>query len=532
MEENNSFFASNKIIAWLSIILIFGAGLAIRMYDLFDYPLDFHATRQLHSMLMARGMYYQDAENIPDWKRDMAVQQWKVEGVIEPPIMEWLTAQGYRLAGSDDVWIARLLSIFFWISGGIALFLLARDITGYDGAIISIIFYLFLPYAGVASRSFQPDPMMTALTSIALWGMNRFYRSQTWKWAILAGLLGGLAIFSKAVAVFFVGGGWVGLIGLGMAMEASSAGGDGSIRKWISGLFRVLKNPKIWVIAILTVLPYLSYHVYGVYINGFLGSQMSLRFFPNLWLDPVWYLRWKGQISSTVRFEWFILAILSTFLFKNFVHRMMMLGIWIGYFLYGMTLSYHIATHDYYQLPLIPVVALALAAGTESVFRNMHGPKKILSALAAGIVLFTLVVNAWDIRVDLKRMDYKEEVKFWETLGKKLSGASVIGLTQDYGYRLAYWGWVNSTNWMYGGDFAYRELAGQEFNDIQELFEERIAGKDYFVVTMFNELDSQPLVKDLLYKNFSILEQGDDYVIFDLHNKIPAADTIQEQTKE
>lgn len=520
MFEENSFFASNKMMAWLALLLVFAAGLGIRLYDLYDYPLDFHATRQLHSMLMARGMYYQDAEDVPGWKREMAVQQWKAEGVIEPPIMEWLTAQGYHLVGSDDVWIARLLSIFFWMFGGAALFSLARDMAGFDGAVVAVAYYFFLPYSGLASRSFQPDPMMAAFTIIALWGLNRFYRTRTWKWAILAGLLGGLAIFAKAVAVFFIVGAWFGLFLLGIPQETVGQNNNSPFKKWAVGFTKLLGDSKIWAMGILTVLPYAAYHIYGVYINGFLGSQMGLRFFPNLWFDPVWYLRWKGEISSTVGFEWFILAILSTFLFERFSHRMMLAGIWIGYFMYGMTLSYHISTHDYYQLPLIPVVGLALAGGAAYLFRGMKGPKNLLRIVAAGVILFTMVVNAWDIRVALKRMDYRDEVVFWENLGAKLEGSSVMGLTQDYGYRLAYWGWVNSENWMYSGDFVYRELAGQEFDDIKGMFEERIAGKDYFVVTMFAELDSQPVVKELLYSNYAIFEEGDEYVIFDLNQKI------------
>ncbi len=75
-------------------------------------------------------MYYENtSQPIPDWQREMAVKQWKLEAVIEPPFMEWLTAQTYRLMGSDPLWVPRLYSILFWIVGGIGLFLLARRIT-------------------------------------------------------------------------------------------------------------------------------------------------------------------------------------------------------------------------------------------------------------------------------------------------------------------------------------------------------------------------------------------------------------------
>lgn len=41
----------------LLILAIFAAGIGIRLYDLTDPPLDFHPARQIHSALMARGIY-------------------------------------------------------------------------------------------------------------------------------------------------------------------------------------------------------------------------------------------------------------------------------------------------------------------------------------------------------------------------------------------------------------------------------------------------------------------------------------------
>ncbi len=62
-------------------------GLAIRLYDLTDLPLDFHPTRQLLSELKARGMYYQGSSALPDWQRRMAVQQWKSKAEVEPEVV-------------------------------------------------------------------------------------------------------------------------------------------------------------------------------------------------------------------------------------------------------------------------------------------------------------------------------------------------------------------------------------------------------------------------------------------------------------
>ena len=490
--------APRRWMLFVALALIFGLGLAVRLYDLGDAPLDFHPTRQLHSMLMARGMAYQALPDVPDWQREMSFQQWKKEGLIEPPVMEWLTAQAYLAAGQVDLRLPRLFSIFFWMLGGAGIFLLAKTLSGPDGGLVGAAYFLVLPYAVLASRAFQPDPLLTAAIIWALWAALRWQMRPSWGRAALAGVLCGLAIFIKSTAVFFVGGGLVGLVLAG----------------W--GLRRALRDGQVWLAAVLTVLPYALFHIYGVYISGELQSQFSLRFFPQMWVDPVFYLRWNGQIASTVGFEWFLLALLGTFTIKDSRARAMLLGAWVGYFVYGMTLPHHISTHDYYQLPLIPLAALAAAAGAAALFRALRGPRALVSLAVVGVLLYGLTIKAWDARVSLKRQDYRQEAVFWEKLGERLGrDRAVVGLTQDYGFRLSYWGWVDTTNWMTSGDFSYRELAGQEF-DMRALFDEVTAGEDLFVVTLLGELDHQPELKKILDENYRLIESSSDVLIYDL----------------
>jgi 4-amino-4-deoxy-L-arabinose transferase-like glycosyltransferase len=501
MNDNHTIFGEKKWLFWLSVVVIFAVGLVIRFYDLDDAPLDFHPTRQLHSALMARGMYYQNLPDVPAWQRELAVQQWKQEGLIEPPIMERLTALTYAITGEVNLAYARELAIFFWTLGGIGLLLLLKDLVGADGAVIGLAYYMILPYAALASRSFQPDPLLTAGIVWGWWGMLRWHRQPTWKWTVIAGLLAGLAIFIKSTAVFFIGPAWVGLILAEM------------------GIKQAIRSKQVWALAGLTVLPYALFHIYGVYIVGLLGGQFSLRFFPNLWIDPVTYLRWKGMIASTLVFEWFLAALLGIFLIRGKGPRTLFIAVWVGYFVYGMTFSHHISTHDYYQLPFVPAVAVGLAAAAQVVVNRLQAPKAVLYPVLIGATLLWVTLNAWDVRVALKRDDYRGDAAFWSMLGEKLEGKSVVSITPDYGYRLAYWGWTPSQNWLSSGDFNYRALAGQEF-DMEKMFREEVAGKDVFLVTMFGELDRQPKIKGLLYENYPLLEEDEEYAIFDLQTPL------------
>jgi hypothetical protein len=495
-----------KIFLWISLLALFALGFVIRLYDMGDPPLDFNPTRQLHSALMARGMYYQDRADLPNWQRQTAVEQWKKEGLIEPPILEALTAFTYRFSGENLI-VPRLYSIFFWMLAGLALYLLARDLAGELGALLGLAYYLILPFGAIASRAFQPDPLTVALTTGAWWTANRWYRLPGWRSALLAGILGGLAIFAKTTAVFFVGGAWIGLV------------------LWGPGIKKALRDRQVWVIAALCVLPYILFYIYGIYISGELQSQFSLRFFPQLWIDPVFYLRWVNLISSTAGFEWTVLAFLACLAVNDKAQRAMLLCIWAGYLIYGLTLPYHISTHDYYQLPLIPLVALGLAVGAQHLINLLRGPRWLVYPVVLAVVLGVVVLKAWDVRVTLKRDDYRQEISFWKKLGDKLGpGADVIGLTHDYGYRLAYWGWVNSDSWMTSGDFNYRELAGQTY-EFDQLFADKVAAKDYFVITLFGELDHQPALKKTLETRYPVFEKSDDYIIYDLRHPLPSAGT-------
>ena len=128
----------NHILYWAAFVILLGLGLVIRFYDLNDAPLDFNPTRQLHSALIARGMYYQGLLSAPQWQRDVSYSQWQAEGLIEPPIMEILSAATYRIIGSEQLIVPRVYSILFWITGGLFLFSLAIELSGGWAALIAL----------------------------------------------------------------------------------------------------------------------------------------------------------------------------------------------------------------------------------------------------------------------------------------------------------------------------------------------------------------------------------------------------------
>jgi 4-amino-4-deoxy-L-arabinose transferase-like glycosyltransferase len=416
--------------------------------------------------------------------------------------MQRLSAWGYQLVGSVDLRVPRFLSIFFWTLGGVGLFLVARDLVGSKGAVVGLAYYMLLPYTLYASRSFQPEPLMTAAIIWSWWGMVRWVKHKNWVNAVIAGLLIGFAIYVKLPAVFFVLPALVGLVLTKLKIREA------------------IKNPQLILIVVLSILPALIYHVDGFFISGFLKGQQSLRFFPDLIFDPFHYLSWKDMIDRTLGIEFFLLAVVGSLMIKSKPYRVMLLGVFIGYFLYGSVFNYHIVTHSYYQIPLTPAIGVGLAACFGTLIENIKGRKLFALTLIGGVIFFWMAYNFWDARMTLKHSSYVDEPGFYENLGTKLKDYTVVSITPNYGYRLSYWGWKQTINWKSVGDFTMREMAGVEV-DVEAEFEKAIDNSDLFLITDFEQFNQQPDVEKFLMETYPIFEEGDGYLIYDLRESVP-----------
>lgn len=493
---------------WWSLMgLIFAVGIMVRLFDLSAPPLDFHPARQMHSALIARGMFAENSAAMPAPQRTMAVKQWRAEGVIEPQVFERITAWTYGLAGRVDLRIPRLYSIFFWLVAAFFVAWLAKDLVGRAGALVAALFFLVWPYGVIASRAFQPEPLMIALSAAALWALVRWERRGTWGWTVAAGLLVGLAVYIKSVAAFF--------LFPALAVLLITHG----------GLRGALRNPRGWGLALLAVAPYAIYFVDGFFLRGYLVGQLSERFFPEMWRDPAFYLRWISNLGRMLPFELVLLVILGALLVRRPAYRVMLLAMWLGYFLYGMTLSHHISTHDYYHLPLFPQTALGLAAAAETLFQSLRGPRWLVRAALSVVLVLALAFNAYSARTAIKRSGTAEQAHALEEIGKTLGpGASAVALVDDYGTSLNYYAWINPSVWPTAADIQFQQSNGKSY-DFASFFAAQVSSKDFFIITQFDELANQSQLKQLLYARYPLLRQSPDYLIFDLRTHSPAPAT-------
>ena len=319
-------------------------------------------------------------------------------------------------------------------------------------------------------------------------------------WAVGAGLLAALAMLVKSLAAFTLLGGMAGIF-------------------FARDLRKSLRDIQFWLMGLLAALPILAWTAYGFLGKGTLGSQFALRFFPNLWVDPVFYLRWEGMIENVAGLLPFILALLGWFFFQGREKRVFSAGLWGGYLLFGFVFDYYFITHNYYHIALIPIMALSLAGLGQFAGQKLaeRSPSSLARLALFAVILVGVAANLWNIRDTFHKTSYAGQDAYWAHIGEVIQHDSrTVALTQDYGYRLAYWGWTTPVYWPYTGDQALRQLAGQTLPEFQRQFEDVTKGNDYFLVTDLQELDRQPQLKEFLGKHYPLFDQGSGYLIYNL----------------
>ncbi|OGO25058.1 MAG: hypothetical protein A2W33_07635 [Chloroflexi bacterium RBG_16_52_11] len=491
----------------LAIAVLFLAALGIRVYRINEPPLDFHATRQYRSLLIARGYYYEGLASIPEWKRQVARINLERQGVLEPPVMERLTSYIYRIAGSEPYWIPRTLSILFWLIGGGILYLIAKKIMDGSAALFSTVFYLFLPFAVVASRSFQPDPLMIMLLLASLYAILQYTKLPSLGRLVVVIVLSAFAIYIKPISLFVIYSVFV------------------MIAVYQQGIKRSLTDPRLLSFLVLTFLPTATFYFYGILVTGTLREQARSSFLPQLLIDPFYWKGWLNNIHQVVGLASFIGALLGVMLFRRGLPRVFMMGLWVGYVLFCLVFNYHIATHDYYHLQLVPIVALSLGpmAGVVYVRLKELNPDWHWRVALWTIMFLALVLALNTARTQLSDNTFGAKVKIAEEIGERVHhSTNTVYLASDYGLSLEYHGELSGEPWPLISDLEWERLAGITVMDAEQRFDHLFVEDlpDYFIIVDQYEFDQQRDLIVFLTRNYPVMSNSEHYIIFDLQRKL------------
>jgi hypothetical protein len=487
-----------EIVIFLAIL---GLGLFLRFTDLTDPPLDFHPMRQLRGATLARSIYYQMLPNADPDLVQKAMAATRTISTQEPRILEHLVATTYLLVGGEHLWIARVYSILFWSIAGLVFFSLARRMVSTSGALVSLAYIMLLPFSVAVSRSFQPDPFMVMWIALTVLAATRWGEKRSWKWAVVTGLLAGWTMLVKITAVYYLSPTLLMLVLT-----------NWKPRQWIRDL-------GVWLAAALAILFPAGYYLLSI------GGQSSGWFadwalgFTNQLVDPAFYIQWLKYIDYLFEMPLVWLALAGTLLISRTKDRLLLSGLWAGYLLFGISFPYPIRTHEYYSIMLIPVIGLSLAPIGRLFFSALASQPRFWRWLVVPVVLLAVSYPSWLVYTGMIGTDYRQESAGWEKISAALPEGNIVGLTHDYGMRMAYFGWRPVRTWPTTSDFALLAQSNVGYSeDFKSLFVTETAEMDYFLVTLLGELESQPMLKARLYENYPLLQDGEGYLLFDLRH--------------
>jgi hypothetical protein len=223
-------------------------------------------------------------------------------------------------------------------------------------------------------------------------------------------------------------------------------------------------------------------------------------------------------------------ALLGIVMFREGLSRALAAGLWIGYAVFGLTFNYHIHTHDYYQLQLIPLVAISLGPFCATAISRLTGEAgaQLSGKVALGGILTVAVVVTtasyfqaiWGPLIEVDR----DQVTIAEKIGQLVGHTTkALFLSYAYGELLEYHGELYGIEWPSNSDMQAERMRGHAVPPVEERFRDFEANysPQYFIVTQMDEFQQQPELRDLLTKHFPLLARDDRYLIFDLRKKLP-----------
>lgn len=499
--QETQFFS--PVLRLLILGILFCAAFCIRAYHITEAPLGFHPGRQYNCAIIARSLYFEASKSIPEWRKQIARINRKGVVAGELPIMEFIASIAYRIAGGEHLWIPRLTSSIFWLIGGVILYLFTKEISSADAAVFSTAFYLFLPYGIIASRSFQPNPLMIMLLIISIWRIFCYYEQPSMRRLLIAAGLSAPALFIYPTSLFPVFGAFTFL----------------SVYKY--GIRKTIIGSKFWLFTVITILPCAMYFGHAIFVAGFLKGYSSAAFLPHLLLRSFFWKGWLNQIEKVVGLAALIGALLGVLMYRKGLAKVLMIGLWTGYFAYSLIFSYHSHTHDYYQLPLVPIVALSLGAIAALITNRLSQTctRWHWRVPALVIIFFTVFLSIYKVQPKLFNPYFKHYVEIAKEIGAAVGHSTkTVFLTYAYGKPLRYHGEFSGYNWPNAGDFRSYALRGLPRLSAEERFNTGYSkdSPEYFIVTDFRAFQEQPDLKEFLTQNFPVLVNNRNYLIFDL----------------
>gem|GEM_PF-3146179 len=452
---------------WYLLLVLVLVSLYWRVTVVEPLPTNFHLLRYYAGMVHARMMWL----HLHPGERTTMETEWldaNPRPFGEPPLLETLTVLVCMPWGSIQPRIACMITCLAWFIGGWFVFQTAMLIVkNRFAALAALAFYLLCPLAIIMSQMFQPEGLMTLALVIAIWLLVRFPPDQNWKRTFLLALACGIAGFVKPGILYCP------ILGAYLGMRLSK-----------ESLTRVVTDGRSLLFAMVTLIPSVAW------VLVFLRDRVAGKLLQVLLLDLDFYVSWFQRIDETLGWWVMVLLVIGAYAMVRRYHLALGWGLIGGYLLYGAEFPWHIATHNYYQVPLIPIVALCLAASVAFALERFGFPN-IKKRTAVVAVLVALAVIFWypGRSRRMVRLDHRVDVvEFFglDRIQQHVSPNTVVLCVDPLsGYELVYHCWLNAYRWPRAGDYNKELRQTGTALSTEERFAKMVALHDpqFFIIT-------------------------------------------------
>lgn len=480
------------------VISLFLVAAGVRLYRLQAPGL--LPERDYGSAILARELFYRQSDTAQSWQRQVSSAARQNVPVLEPPITETVVSYLYRVVGSEQIWMARVLTSLFWLIGGIFLYKIAKMLFSTDAAVVATAFYLLAPLSVLLSRSFQPDALMMLLYLISLYAILVYFEQPSHFRLIIAGAVTGLTLLNRPIVLFVL---YAGFVALTLAEH----------RSW-KGVFR----RSALIFFALSLLPSFLYYGYGFFFADYTDRQAMMSFQPYLFLRKEYWTGWLTLGLQAVGITALVAALMGMTMLPQGRPRAFLTGLWFGYLLFGVIFTYHIHTHGYYHAQLIPIVALSSGPLVDAVGDRLGrtADSRYLVPALTGIVLLATILSFRQVRSSLGNQLF-EDVETAKEIGELVNHSSqVVYIARNYGVPLQYYGELSGTNLprKIATGRLYQSLTGPELS-VGDRLNAIDFSPEYFVITDFSQFKRYYAdFEAYLNRNCSLLAESDKFLIY------------------
>ncbi len=480
------------------LVILIGAFI-VRLYK-FNAPVaDWHSWRQTDTSAVSRNFVKFGYDVLAPRFDDLSNGVSLIDNpygyrFVEFPFYNILQAGFFEAFGrlTIEEW-GRLITIFSSLGATVFLYLLVRKHISARAGLLAAFFFSFVPYNIYYGRVILPDTSMVAAFLAGLYFFDNFLDAKgifkKFIYYFLAIFLVSISLLIKPFVVFF----FLPFLYL-IFMKYGIAG---------------FKKPEIWIFFISSIAPFLLWRMWmqnfpeGIPRNDWLYNGNSIRFRPAFY----WWL-FAERISRIILGYWGLpFVVLGILLKTGNREKLLFFTFIVSSLIYVHVFATGNVQHDYYQILIIPTLAIFFAKGVDFLLGSKEIFNRFVSYLTITVGTLFMVAFGWFGVRDYYSIQHPNLI---------VAGLAVDRLTPKDAKIIAPYG--GDATFLYHTNRKGWPVFDRTFKDF------KMGGASYIA---FADPTQDELNLEKLFKPVRITST---YAIFDLNQ--PTAEGLKEQKKD